>query len=59
MVDHQERGRQSGAAVLVARAAPNGGTLGVWGGCEEMPYLYRGEYRGLFWALELAHKPID
>jgi hypothetical protein len=29
-VDHQERARQSGAAMLVARAACDGGSLGAW-----------------------------
>jgi hypothetical protein len=29
-VDHQECGRQSGAAVLVAGAACDGGSLGAW-----------------------------
>jgi hypothetical protein len=31
-VDLQEHGRQSGAAVLVARAASDGGSLGAWEG---------------------------
>jgi hypothetical protein len=29
-VDHREPGHQSGAAVLVARAACDGGSLGAW-----------------------------
>jgi hypothetical protein len=31
-VDLQERGRHSGAAVLIARAARDGGSLGAWEG---------------------------
>jgi hypothetical protein len=31
-LDLRERGRQSGAAVLVARAARDGGSLGPWEG---------------------------
>jgi hypothetical protein len=53
-VDHQERGRQSRAAVPVTRAARDSGSRGRGrsfrgrGGHGEVPYLYRGESRVCF-----------
>jgi hypothetical protein len=51
-VDLRERGRQSGAAVLVTRAARDGGSLGAWegffkgGGDVERCLTYIGESLG-------------